>query len=178
MSFTGVPSELLHTVAETPGYISMVRSFWIEEIRDPHRYFGFTVSNLMAPLVSECAHWTDQIIAICGGKSIGVVTLCLGHITANLQMTEPDYMSLKADLVTILSGSEDPGASLHRAFASFSKSIPVITEAMSRLISWSPPPAKVQTAQLELCAMMLSFSITLGGFNRVIQAMKGDMLPV
>ncbi|KIM82787.1 hypothetical protein PILCRDRAFT_820073 [Piloderma croceum F 1598] len=178
MSFTGFSSELLHTIAETPGYISMVTSLWIEEVRDPHRHFGFTVSNLIAPLVSECAHWTDRIIAICGGKPIDVVTLCLEHITANLQSTEPDYMSLRPDLVIFLSGSEDPGASLHRAFASSSKSIPVITEVMSRLVSWSEPFAKVQTAQLELCAMMLSFSITLGGFDRVIEAMKGDMLPV
>jgi hypothetical protein len=138
MFFTGFSSELLHTITEMPGYISMVTLLWIEEVRDPHRHFGFTVSNLIAPLVS---HWTDQIIAICGGKPINVVMLCLKHITANLQSAEPDYMSLRPDLVIFLSSSEDPGASLHRAFASSSKSIPVIMEAMSRLVSWSQPTA-------------------------------------
>jgi hypothetical protein len=53
MSFTGFSSELLHTITEMPGYISMVTLLWIEEVRDPHRHFGFTVSNLIAPLVSH-----------------------------------------------------------------------------------------------------------------------------
>jgi len=178
-SFTGSQSELLHTIAETPGYISMVTSLWIEEITDPHRNFRFKVSNLLAPLLSErCDRWTNQIIAICGGHPIDVVTFCLERMTANLRLTEPDYVALNGDLIIILSGCERPDAPFRKAFATSPKSIPVITEVMSSLISSSQPPENMRTVLLALCATILSFPIRLGGFDRIIEALNGDMLPV
>jgi hypothetical protein len=177
-SFTGSESELLHVVGDTPGYISMITSLWIEEIRDPHRDFRFEVSYLLAALIS-CARWTKQVIEICGGHAIDVVTLCLERIAANLQLSQPDYLALNGDFFIIISGSQHPNASFHRAVASSSKCIPVITEAMSILSSPSSQlPDNMQPSLLSLCELILSIPIRLGGFHRVIEAMKADMLLV